>query len=685
MAPAHDQWRLAVDVGGTFIDYIAFNETSGEVVIDKQPAKADSLADQFIEGLTRLPLQLPELEHFIHGTTVALNTLVQERGVLTGLLTTAGFRDVLELGRGGRRQIFNPRYQPVPPLVERRFRREVPERLDAAGEVLIEIDIEAAMREVDFLVGEGVEAIAVCFLHSYVNGVHEQRIGEAIAERYPHISVSLSSGIVREWREFERTSTTVANAYTQPRFSAYADEIAERVREAGYEETIAFMRSNGGVMPIETAARRPVDTLGSGPAGGVIGAHALIRQTGHRNVVCADVGGTTYDVALIQDGEIVERAETEIAGRKVMGSVIDIVSVGAGGGSIAVIDEITGSLRVGPESAGAQPGPAAFGAGGEDPTVTDAQVILGYLDADNYLGGRMKLDRALAEAAIKRALGAHGEIDEMASGVLAVAQANMANAIRQITTQRGLDVRDFAMVSFGGGGGLFAAGVADELGIAEILVPENAAGFSAWGMLAADYREDTTLTAVTSVDPAGFERIERCFSELSTSAETELATYGFEPPFKTVRSADVRFIGQEHTIRVEIDEEWIETGAERFAQQVKASFVEQHRQLYGHASESDPIEIVTFRCSAVAPVQKPRNIDRRPASDAQVLRSRRIRFLESGWVDEVPVYERSMLARGQLVHGPAVIDEWTTTVIVPPSWSARVDEVSNLVLEKLEK
>lgn len=685
MATVHDQWRLAVDVGGTFIDYIAFNETNGEVVIDKQPAKADSLADQFIEGLSRLPLNLPELEHFIHGTTVALNTLVQERGVRTGLLTTEGFRDVLELGRGGRRQIFNPRYQPVPPLVERRFRREVSERLDATGRVIQEIDLDAAMREVDFLVEEGVEAIAVCFLHSYVNGEHEQRIGEAIAARYPNISVSLSSGIVREWREFERTSTTVANAYTQPRFSAYADEIAQRVSEAGYKETIAFMRSNGGVMPIETAARRPVDTLGSGPAGGVIGAHALVGQTGHRNVVCADVGGTTYDVALIHDGEIVERAETEIAGRKVMGSVIDIVSVGAGGGSLAVIDEVTGSLRVGPESAGAQPGPAAFGLGGESPTVTDAQLILGYLDADNYLGGRMKLDLGLSESAIERTLGAHGEIDEMASGVLAVAQANMANAIRQITTQRGLDVRDFAMVSFGGGGGLFAAGVADELGITEILVPENAAGFSAWGMLAADYREDATLTAVTPVDADGFVRIRECFSDLIASAESELGTYGFEPPFKTVRSADVRFIGQEHTIRVEVADGWVEEGAESFAVHVKASFVEQHRQLYGHASEHDPIEIVTFRCSAVAPVMKPRNTDRRPEVDAGIQRSRRIRFLESGWVDEVPVYERSMLSRTQVVHGPAVIDEWTTTVVVPPSWSARVDQVSNLVLEKLGK
>lgn len=681
MAESAERWSLAVDVGGTFIDYIAFNETSGEVVIDKQAAKASTLADEFIKGLERLPVAMDRFEHFIHGTTVALNTLVQERGVRTGLLTTRGFRDVLELGRAGRRQIFNPRYQPPKPLVDRRLRREVDERVDAHGAVLTPIDIDGALAEVEFLVNDGVEAIAVCLLHSYVNSDHEQALGAAIAERYPELAVSLSSDIVREWREFERTSTTVANAFTQPRFAAYAEEIAARVRESGYRETIAFMRSNGGVMPIESAARRPVDTLGSGPAGGVIGAHALVKETGHRNVVCADVGGTTYDVALILDGEIVERSETEIAGRTVMGSVIDIVSVGAGGGSIARIDDITGSLRVGPESAGAQPGPAAFGAGGTAPTVTDAQLLLNYLDPEHYLGGRMRLDMEAARAAVEHALGAHGDIDKMTTGVLEVAQANMANAIRQITTQRGLDAREFAMISFGGGGGLFAAGVADELGITEILVPENAAGFSARGMLAADYREDEALTRVTPLCVERFGEIRDLFESLTSTAASKLATYGFEPPFSEVRYANIRFVGQEHTIRVEIEDAWL-VDAETFVESTQRSFVQKHRQLYGHGVEHDQSQIVTFRTSVIARVGKPAPIDRRPESDGEPIRHRDINFLGTGWVSDVPVFERSSLGRGQLVPGPAVVDEWTTTVIVPPGWSASVDDVSNLVLKK---
>lgn len=681
MAESTDRWRLAVDVGGTFIDYIAFNETTGDVVIDKQAAKASTLADEFITGLERLPVSPEQFEHFIHGTTVALNTLVQERGVRTGLLTTHGFRDVLELGRGGRREIFNPRYQPPKPLVERRLRREVVERIDAHGNILTPLEIEAALTEVAFLVNNGVEAIAVCLLHSYVNSDHERALGAAIRKQYPNLAVSLSSDIVREWREFERTSTTVANAFTQPRFESYAEEIANRVRESGYRETIAFMRSNGGVMPIESAAHRPVDTLGSGPAGGVIGAHALIKQTGHKNVVCADVGGTTYDVAIILDGEIVERSETEIAGRTVMGSVIDIVSVGAGGGSIARIDEITGSLRVGPESAGAQPGPAAFGIGGTDPTVTDAQLLLNYLDPEHYLGGRMKLDMRAAQSAVKNALGEHGDTDKMATGVLEVAQANMANAIRQITTQRGLDAREFAMVSFGGGGGLFAAGVADELGITEILVPENAAGFSARGMLAADYREDEALTRVTALSTNRFDEIRGVFDDLTSTAASKLATYGFEPPFAEIRYADVRFTGQEHTIRVEIDDSWLVDAATLVAS-TQRSFVQKHQQLYGHGIASDQSQIVTFRASVVARVSKPKPIDRRPDVPSEPVRHRAISFLGTGWVNNVPIFERASLGKNQTVEGPAVVDEWTTTVIVPPGWNASVDNVSNLILKK---
>ncbi|MEU6647428.1 hydantoinase/oxoprolinase family protein [Saccharomonospora sp. NPDC046836] len=676
-----EKWRLAVDVGGTFIDYILLDESDGSVHVEKQAAKAATLVDEFVGGMRRLPAKPGDISRFIHGTTVALNTLVQERGALTGLITTQGFRDVLELGRGGRAEIYNFRYQPARPLVDRYLRREIPGRMGPDGTELVPLELSRVDSEVDYLLAHGATAIAICLLHSYVNPDHEQRIADRIRARHPEIAVSVSSELVREWREYERTSTTVINAFTQPLFANYARSIDERMRAEGLTNPIAFMRSNGGVMPITSAADRPVETLGSGPAGGVIGAHTLMAQAGYRNVVCADVGGTTYDVALIQDGEIVERADTIVAGRPIMGSVIDIVSVGAGGGSIASIDPVTASLKVGPESAGAQPGPACFGIGGTKPTVTDAQVILGLLDPDRFLGKRMVLDRALAEQAITGHLGTARTVSDYAAGIMAVAQANMANAIRQITTQRGLDPRDFVMLSYGGGGGLFAAGVCEELGVHTVLVPQAAAGFSAWGMLTADYREDSTITSVTDVAHGQLPGIVDNYAKLREEATAALVGYGFaSAQLELGYSADVRFLGQEHTITTPLEPDWLADGAAALPAALQQRFVERHRQRYGHGEDDAEIQIVTFRCRAIAPVAKPVSRGRYAEVPAVAVASRPIWFPEGGWHDEVPVYERDALSATDRIEGPAVIDEWTTTVVVPPRWTALLDELGNLVL-----
>lgn len=679
---AEPSWRLAVDVGGTFIDYVLLDETTGAIRIDKQPANAASLVDEFMTGVERLPVKPGEIAMLIHGTTVATNALVQERGAKTGLLTTAGFRDVLELGRGGRPEIYNLRYQPAKPLVPRHLRREITERVNARGDVLVAIDDDEVLDQARFLVAQGVTAIAICFLHSYANGKNEQRVADLIRRNFDGIAVSVSSELVREWREFERSSTTVINAFLEPQFAGYANAIEDRIRSAGLKNEIAFMRSSGGVMPIESAANMPVDTLGSGPGGGVIGAHALMSAAGHENVVCADVGGTTYDVALIHNGEIVERSRTEIAGRPIIGSVIDVVSVGAGGGSIATIDRLSGSLRVGPESAGAQPGPACFGKGGDHPTVTDAQVVLNLLDPERFLDGRMTLDRSLAEAAIRRDLGEDRDIIVLADGILAIAQANMANAIRQITTQRGLDPREFVMLSYGGGGGLFAAGVALELGIKKVLIPQAAAGFSAWGMLAADYREDVTITRVRDVSVDTTPDIIAEFEGLAEEARSQFVNYGFSESVVEVKySADIRFIGQEHTITTPIDLAWFDEGGRSLPDKLQRRFVERHRQRYGHGSSDSKIQIVTARCRALAPVQRPKMQAALAASAAQPVAHRDIWFSGYGWRRNVPVYERGALAADDRVRGPAVVDEWTTTVIVPPQWESTVDAVGNLVLD----
>lgn len=675
------KWRLAVDVGGTFIDYILLDEETGKIHMEKQPAKALSLVDEFVEGLHRLPVDASEVGMFIHGTTVATNALVQERGVLTGLITTRGFRDVLELNRAGRPEIYNLRYQPAPTLVARYLRREVDERVGARGDVHVPVDMTSVTEQVEFLLSHDIKAIAVCLLNSYANPAHEQQIAKYIRETYPEVAVSVSSELVREWREFERTSTTVINAFTQPLFANYARSIDKRVREDGFKNPIAFMRSNGGVMPITVAADRPVETLGSGPAGGVIGAHALMDQAGYKNVICADVGGTTYDVALIHDGEIVERSDTNVAGRPVMGSVIDIISVGAGGGSIANIDEVSGSLRVGPESAGAQPGPACFGIGGERPTVTDAQVVLNLLDPERFLGNRMRLDRSLAEGAIRNHLGENRDVVQMADGIMTIAQTNMANAIRQITTQRGLDPREFAMLSFGGGGGLFAAGVAKELGVNTVIIPQAAAGFSAWGMLTADYREDATFTSVMNVDESTLPEILSNFDRLADEAKGDLLGYGFaESELKFTYLADVRFLGQEHTITTPIDPEWLDGNGALLPAKLQARFLERHRQRYGHGDEGAAIQIVTARCRAVAPVTRPISRAEYAGSEPQEVSSRSIWFPEEGWHENVPVYERGGMSESTQIVGPAVVDEWTTTVIVPPRWTAVVDATGNLVM-----
>ncbi|QFY09866.1 hydantoinase/oxoprolinase family protein [Nonomuraea phyllanthi] len=681
MAESTTKRRLAVDVGGTFIDYVLLDETTGEVVVEKQPATASNLLNEFMTGIERLPVPLSEIELLIHGTTVALNTLVQLRGAKTGLLTTKGFRDVLELGRGGRPDMFDLQITAPEPLVERKLRREIGERLAADGGVVRPVDFDEVKREVDFLVGQGVKAVAITFLHSYKNPKHEQLVAEYVRSTYPDLSVSVSSELVREWREFERTSTTVINAFTQPHFAGYAGAVEAATRENGLANPIAFLRSNGGVMPISAAQRRPVDTLGSGPAGGVVGARALLAATPYRNGICADVGGTTYDVALIRDGEVVERSETIVEGRPIMGSVIDIVSVGAGGGSIASINPLSGTLKVGPESAGAHPGPACFGHGGTEPTVTDAQVILQMLDPDRFLGRRMTLDRERAEHAIIGALGDAASVVEHAAGIVAVAQANMANAIRQMTTQRGLDPREFVMISFGGGGGLFAAGVSEELGVRTVLVPPAAAGFSAWGMLTSDYREDATVTVSVPITTETYPLITRQLKELHAEATAALGGYGF--PLDRVEcsySAEIRFAGQEHTLSTPVDAAVVEDDALELLGELPAQFAAQHRERYGHGDPEALTEVVTLRCRAIAPVVRPAFPTPPTVSEVTPVTSRDIWFPATGWCRDVPVYERADLGLGVTINGPAVVDEWTTTVIVPPAWNARIDQTGNLEL-----
>lgn len=675
--PTH---RIAIDVGGTFVDYVLLDERTGAVTIEKQISTPERIVEEVMTGLARLPVELAAVSIF-HGTTVALNTIVQERGVRVGLLTTQGFRDVLEIGRGSRPEIYNPLYREPLPLVARFLRREVTGRMSASGEEVAPLDLAQLDRETDALVAAGVEAIALCFLHSYANSAHEQSAAQRIRSRHPNLALSVSSELVREWREFERTSTTVLNAYVQPPFRRYIEALASRLAGAGYTNPLAVMQSNGGVSAAARAADRPITTLESGPAGGVIGASVLAARLGLANVICADVGGTTLDLALIEAGSVIERSQTRIAERPVLGPTIDIASVAIGGGSIGWVDE-RGALRVGPRSAGSSPGPACFGRGGTETTVTDCHLILGTLDPDRFLGSRITLDRAAAERAVDALAQKLGlDREKTAQGVLRIAESNMVGAIRAITVKRGLDPRSFTLLSYGGGGGFFAASVADELGIRSIVVPYAAATFSAWGIVTSDYREDNVRTMVRPFDSVAAGEIAATAATLGGENVARLGEHGFAPGDVTshVRT-DMRFAGQEYTVTVPVEDSWLDD-PQLLLRELRGRFVAAHRRLYGHGEESAPLELVTVRVRSIAKVARPAFPSVPPGPVPDPVARRNTLFVTARARQSTPVFDREALRSGAIIPGPAIVEEWTTTTLVPAGWTVEVDSIGNLVMK----
>ena len=722
-------YRLAIDVGGTFIDYVLLDERDGSFVIEKHPARAATLARQVLEGLDRLPVSAAAMDQLIHGTTVAINTVIQESGARVGIITTRGFEDTLELGRGNRPYMYDLVYVPPEPLVPRHLRRGVRERSDPLGNEVKPLNLEDLDEQVGYLLDHGVEAIAICFLHSYASGAHERAAGERIRQRYldgpsagnadgpsagnadgpsagnagepsagnAGVPVSLSHEVVTEWPEFERTSTTVLNAFIRPTFDHYVRELREGLVQAGYVHPIAIMQSNGGVMPAEAAADFPIRTLESGPAGGVIGAQALSRELGVRNVICGDVGGTSFDVALIEDGAILEANDTMVAERPILGPTLDIVSIGAGGGSIGWVDQ-HGMMKVGPRSAGAYPGPACFGLGGTEPTVTDCHLHLGRLNPTSFLGARMKIDVDLAREAIESRLCRPTglTLDQAADGVLTIAETNMTYAIRTVTIERGLDPREFALLTYGGGGGLFAAGIAAELEIPEVIVPFAPANFSAWGLLMADYREDASQTKVAHLTLESTDELRQDLQELAGGAKATVQGYGMGPDALTVDyRADLRYLGQEHTVTIDIPGEWVaEMPVEGLFESIRQRFTQVHRQLYGHGDAAAEMEVVTRRSRVLGQTRHARmpEATQRPPTRPREVRDVFFRILsgspdsvrptEGGYVPTA-IYQREQISAGQQIEGPAIVEEWTSTTVVPPGFQASVDSMGNLRLQNI--
>jgi len=658
-------YRIGIDVGGTFTDLAAVDER-GAVVIAKSASTPRDPSDGLMEGLGLLAAELgldltallARTESIIHGTTVATNALLERKGAKVGLLTTEGHRDVIEMREGLKDDRYNLRMPPPVPLVPRARRLPVRERLRFDGTVAIPLGATSLAAAIDRLARDGVEAVAVCYLHSYRNPRHEQLTGRAVGRRLPRAFVSLSSEVLPQIKEYERVWTTVVNAYVGPALARYLARLIAKLRAAGYRGDVLIMQSHGGVAPVRESARLAAGAVLSGPAGGVAAGRYCARLLGEGNLITFDMGGTSTDIALLQRGEPQLTGEKTVGVAKVALPAIDIHTLGAGGGSIAWVDPGK-ILHVGPESAGADPGPACYAKGGTRATVTDANLVLGYLDPANFLGGRIGLDGRAAERAVEavaRRLGT--SVLAAAEGISRVVDTNMAEGIKIVSVRRGVDPRKFALVAFGGAAGLHITEVARLLEIRRVVVPSVAAVLSAWGMLATDLRYELVRSHVSEVGRMTAAGLRRLFAALETEGRKRLGR--FEGPIAVRRSLDMRYGEQIFEIQVPLD--GVELGSADLMDQIAARFHRRHEELYAYSAPGQEVVIVNARVAVVG------ELPVLPAEEGAVARGGagvpgRRRVWLGGWV-EVPVYKMDALAAGQEVKGPAVFESATTTVLV---------------------
>jgi N-methylhydantoinase A len=671
---------VSIDIGGTFTDFVLMDGSTGAVAIEKAPTTKD-IVTGILTGFDKMKLDLTKARYLVHGTTVALNTFLQRTGARIGLITTKGFRDVYEIGRHSRTDLYNLFFRKPVPLVPRRLRFEVSERLDYKGEVLSPLDFGELEKVCHSLIGEQkVEALAICFLHSYVNPKHEEQAAKWIREHYPHIPVSVSSELVKEWREYERTSTTVINGYVLPVVKNYIEHLTDVLEGRNYNHRIFVNRSSGGVMSAERASIRPVHTIMSGPAGGTIAAAKIGSLHKYDKVIAIDAGGTSFDVSLIIDDQPQVTSEAKLDGHPIMVPVINIHSIGAGGGSIATVDE-GGSLAVGPRSAGADPGPACYGKGGSEPTVTDAQLVLGVLDPNYFLGGEIALDVEAAKRTVQEKVANKLGLSllEAAYGIVKVANTKMATAIREMTIQKGFDPREFVLVSFGGAGPMHANALGDDLEVSKIIVPVAAGALSALGILLSDVRFDSTFTKVSPLAKLELSEMQSVFSALEQEAMENLKHEGFKPgEVRFVRELDMRYVGQEYTVRVPVAE------LDRAA--IKKRFDEIHEMTYAHSASNEPAEVVSYRSSAYGSIPKPR-LEKIATGQGEPSRTamrgkRQVYFGELKKHLAATVYKRQALLAGDQIAGPAVVEEKAATTLIYPEYVGEIDEFGNLVIEK---
>jgi N-methylhydantoinase A len=679
--------RLATDIGGTFTDLVYFDEGSGELKIAKSLTTPKDLTQGVLDTVAQGGIVAGDVGFFVHGGTTVINAITERKGVKTALVTTAGFRDVLAIARGNRPDLYNLRFVKEAPFVPRALRFEVRERIDARGRVLDPIHLEDVDAVADVCRREGVEAIAVLFLHSYVAPAHEVACAEHLRKQLPGIPVTASHEITREWREYERANTAVLNAYVQPIIQRYFDRLEERLGELGFECPYFAMQSNGGTTSFGWAKEHPITLIESGPAAGVNGAVIVGELCGEPDVIYLDIGGTTAKCSTLLGGQPGITTEYKLEwttvnfGYPVRTPVVDIVEIGAGGGSIAWFDD-AGSLKVGPISAGADPGPACYGRGGMEPTVTDSKLITGVINPDYFAFRQFALDVGKAEKALELvARRLQTTIEEAAVSIIRVVDANMINALKRISIQRGHDPREFALVVGGGGGPMHAALLGRELGVKEVIIPLYPGLFSAWGMLATEPRRDFVRTSLSLADATTMAQIAALFGDLRSEAEDYFRRDEGASADKLAMSysCDMRYLGQEHSVTLPVDL------ATATLSSILAGFHEAHERTYTFRLDDTPVEFVTYRLKARASVPRPeiRKLDRGDRSAQAALKGKRlVNFGEYG-KHEAAVFERSQLPPGFVVRGPMIVEEATSTTMVMPHQQLRVDDHGFLRISEL--
>jgi len=669
--------RIAVDIGGTFTDLQILDARHGRVVAWKTPTTPADPSEGLLTGVReaaqRFGFALADVGLLLHGTTIATNAVLERKLARGVLITTAGFEDVLEITRHVRRDIYGLAPDPFPCLIPRDRRLGVRERMRADGSVEVPLDMADTLARLAAL---RPEAVAICLLHSYANAAHERALRDAIAAAHPELPVSLSSEISPEIREYERSSTVVLNAVLVPVVRAYMQRLAARLGQDGFSPRVFLVQSNGGVCGLEMAGEQPARLLLSGPSGGALAASRIAQELGRPNLVAVDMGGTSYDVSVVQDGAVSIITQGEIDGLPVRLPMVEMRTIGAGGGSLARV-QAGAQLTVGPESAGARPGPVAYGRGGTEPTVTDANLFTGRLDAEFFLGGSMKLDMAATRASLERLGAALGlSAEDAADGVLTLTNANLAAAVRLSLFEKGLHPKDFALLSFGGAGGLHATDVADEMGITEVIFPREPGTLSAYGMMFSDLKQDIARSRLFTLGDAALPGITALLAELRAEAAARLAREGMTAELTV--GADMRYHGQAFELLVP----WGDVAAPDTAAlaQLAARFHAQHKQRFSYAAEDEAVEIVTLRVTATGRLPRPEPTAPIRAERAAVKGTRRL-HAHGAWHQAV-IWDREALGPDDIIEGPAIIEEAFATHSIARGWTARLGTAGAIIAKR---